>query len=168
MSLKNQSPAKTGLNSFNTMKDCVFCLIVEGKIPAAKIWENDEFLAFLDNRPNTKGMTLVIPKKHYDSYVFRMENKPYQNFFLAAKEVANLLERAFNIPRVIMVMEGLGVNHAHVKLYPVHGLKEDFELMEPEETIFFEEFSGYTTTLSGPPVELEELEKLASEIRKHN
>jgi len=60
------------------MENCVFCSIVSGKIPVAKIWEDEKFLAFLDNRPNTPGMTLVIPKQHYDSYIFNLED----DFFL--------------------------------------------------------------------------------------
>jgi histidine triad (HIT) family protein len=150
------------------MDDCIFCLIASGQIPAAKIWEDDNFLAFLDNRPNTKGMTLVISKEHHDSYVFKMDQEKYQQFFLAAKKVANLLERALTVPRVIMVMEGLGVNHAHLKLYPVYGLRHDSEAIESQEKVFFKEFPGYATTISGPLVKLEKLEELASEIRKHN
>ena len=45
------------------MKDCIFCKIAEGKIPCHKVYEDEEFLAFLDINPNTRGMTLVIPKK---------------------------------------------------------------------------------------------------------
>ena len=45
--------------------DCIFCKIVEGKIPSRKISETEKSLAFLDAFPLTKGHTLVIPKKHY-------------------------------------------------------------------------------------------------------
>ncbi|RLI27393.1 hypothetical protein DRO58_04415, partial [Candidatus Bathyarchaeota archaeon] len=47
----------------------MFCEIVEGKSDSAKIWEDEEFLAILDVNPNVKGMTLVLTKKHYDSYI---------------------------------------------------------------------------------------------------
>lgn len=150
------------------MKDCIFCLIVQGEIPAAKIWADDHFLAFLDNRPNTRGMTLVIPKEHHPSYVFDLEDDFYQSYFLAVKKVARLLEKALNVPRVIMTMEGLGVDHAHIKLYPVYGLGEKFEAHESEQKVFFEKFPGYTTTQPGPPADPEELQKLAEEIRRHN
>lgn len=45
------------------MEDCIFCKIVNGEVDSAKIWENKDFLAILDIKPNTKGMTLVLPKK---------------------------------------------------------------------------------------------------------
>jgi diadenosine tetraphosphate (Ap4A) HIT family hydrolase len=56
------------------MTDCIFCAIAEGKSPAFKIWENDEFMAFLDLFPNTKGQSLVIPKKHYESDLFLVDD----------------------------------------------------------------------------------------------
>lgn len=62
-------------------QDCVFCKIVAGEIDSAKIWEDDEFLAILDIMPNTKGMTLVLTKKHYDSYAFDMPEDVYLRFF---------------------------------------------------------------------------------------
>jgi len=46
------------------MDSCVFCKIVKGEMPCAKIWEDDNFIAFLDIKPATKGMTLLIPKIH--------------------------------------------------------------------------------------------------------
>lgn len=150
------------------MKDCIFCAIARREIPAAKIWEDDNFLAFLDNRPNTRGMTLVIPKEHHPSYVFDLEDDLYRNYFLAVKKVVRLLEKALDVPRVIMTMEGLGVDHAHLKLYPVYGLGEKFEVHEAEKEVFFEKFPGYTTTQPGPPADLEELQKLAEEIRRYN
>ncbi|MFH1511410.1 MAG: HIT domain-containing protein, partial [Candidatus Woesearchaeota archaeon] len=49
------------------MSDCIFCKIVEGKIPSSKVFENSNFLAFLDFSPVSKGHTLLIPKKHYET-----------------------------------------------------------------------------------------------------
>ena len=119
------------------MEDCVFCKIVKGEIDAAQIWEDKEFLAFLDINPNTKGMTLVITKEHYDSYVFDMPNDIYQRLMLASKKVAKILEKGLNVKRVAMVMEGLGLNHAHIKLYPLYGLNKKYEEIFAEERKFF-------------------------------
>ena len=47
------------------MTDCIFCKVVAGEIPAHKLYEDDDFLAFLDIRPVNKGHCLVVPKKHY-------------------------------------------------------------------------------------------------------
>lgn len=111
------------------MKDCVFCKIVKGEIDSVKIWEDDEFLTILDINPNTKGMTLVLTKHHYDSYAFDMPDDVYQRFMAASKKVARILEKGLNVKRVAMVMEGMGINHAHIKLYPLHGITEKFKEM---------------------------------------
>lgn len=149
------------------MEDCVFCKIVRGQIPSARIWENDEFLAFLDAFPNTPGMALVVSKEHHRSDVFELEDDFLKRYFLAVKEVVQLLKKALAAKRVALVMEGLGVNHAHFKLYPMHGLKSDFGDGEAKDEIFFQNYPGYITTLSGPPADPEELQQLAARIRRH-
>ena len=95
-------------------EDCIFCKIIKGQIPSAQIWEDEEFLAILDISPNTRGMTLVLAKSHHDSDVFGMPDDVYQKFWLAAKKVVKLLEKALAVQRVAAVMEGMGVNHAHI------------------------------------------------------
>jgi len=101
------------------MEECVFCKIIKGEIDSAKIWENNEFLAILDIAPVVKGMTIVMPKKHYSSRIFEMSEPAYKDFLLAVKKTANLLKQKFNAKRVFMIVEGLDVNHAHIKLYPI-------------------------------------------------
>lgn len=145
---------------------CIFCKIVKGEIPCAKIWEDNDFLAILDINPNTKGMTLLLTKKHFSSYAFEMDDEFYAKFMLAAKKVAKILEKGLNVKRVALVMEGMGIDHAHIKLYPLHGLKDKFEEIIPNERIYFEKYQGYITTLLGPQADFSELKKLASEIRK--
>ncbi len=148
------------------MEDCIFCKIIKGEIPCAKIWEDENFLAILDAFPNTKGMTLVMPKNHHDSYIFSMSDDTYQKFFLAVKNVSLLLEKALDVKRVAVVVEGLGVNHAHIKLYPIYGLEKEFEETWAKDRIYFERYEGYISTQLGPQANREELNKLAEEIRK--
>ncbi|MFC1766522.1 HIT family protein [Planctomycetota bacterium] len=45
--------------------DCIFCKIVAGEIPAARLYENDQVLSFLDIGPLSEGHALVIPKDHF-------------------------------------------------------------------------------------------------------
>jgi histidine triad (HIT) family protein len=130
-------------------EDCIFCKISGGEIPSYKIWENEKFFAILDIFPNTKGMTLIIPKEHYDSYAFDMPDEVYSEFTLAAKKVGKLLDEKLKVRRTALVMEGMGVNHAHIKLYPMHGLGEGFNPMVPDEKVFFETYEGYLTTKIG-------------------
>lgn len=148
------------------MENCIFCKIVKGEIPSAKIWENENFIAILDKFPNVKGMTLIVPKKHFDSYVFDMNNNDYEKIMLAAKEVAKLLDEKLSVKRTALVMEGLGVNHAHIKLYPIYGLDEKFKETWAKDKIFFEKYEGYISTQLGPELTIEELNKIAEEIKE--
>ncbi|HTZ42156.1 MAG TPA: HIT domain-containing protein [Candidatus Omnitrophota bacterium] len=146
------------------MENCIFCKIVKGEIPSAKIWEDKEFIAILDKSPNVNGMTLVMPKKHFDSNATDMPDKEYTDLMLAVKKVAKLLEKKLNVKRVAIVMEGLGVNHVHIKLYPLYGLEKKFEETWAKEKKFFERYEGYISTHLGPEKSLEELNKIAKKI----
>ena len=143
------------------MADCIFCKIVKGELPSAKIWEDKDFLAILDIMPNTKGMALVMTKKHYDSYVFDLPDVVYLELIAASKTVARLLEKALPVKRVSLVAEGMGVNHIHVKLYPMHGVKDKFEETWAKQDVFFDKYEGYISTQLGPKANIEELNKLA-------
>ncbi len=146
------------------MDDCLFCKIVRGDIPSVKIWEDGDFIAILDAFPNTKGATLVISKKHFDSYAVDMDDEIYTKFFLAGKKVSKLLEKGLDVKRVGIVMEGTGVNHAHLKLYPMHGLTQKFGDTFENEKQFFETYPGYLMTKSGEQWSMEKLNEVANEI----
>jgi histidine triad (HIT) family protein len=141
--------------------DCIFCKIVRGEIPSAKIWEDKKHIAILDIFPNTKGMTLVIPKVHHDSYAFDMPDKAYSDLMLASKKVAKLLDKRLKINRTAMVMEGMGVNHVHIKLYPMHGIDKKFKEMWAKDERYFDTYPGYIMTVLGPKADDKELAKLA-------
>lgn len=143
---------------------CIFCKIVSKRIPSAQIWENDEFLSILDINPNTRGMALVLTKTHYPSYAFAMPEDGYGRFMTAARLVAGKLERGLGVHRVAFVMEGMGVDHAHLKLYPLHGLEKEFRVIEAPERIYFETYSGYLTTQLGPQADMAALAALAEKI----
>lgn len=148
------------------MKDCTFCKIAEGSLESAKIWEDELFIAVFDVNPNTKGMTLLLSKEHYDSYIFDMPSEIYTKFMLAGREVADTLEKGLGVKRVALVMEGMGINHAHLKFYPLHGVKQKFKEMWGRKRIFCKTYKGYITTQLGPPADLGQLKKFAKEIRK--
>ena len=130
-----------------------------------KIWEDEKFVAILDVNPNTKGMTLVLTKEHYDSYAFDMPVELYSEFMMVSRRVAKILEKGLKVARVSMVMEGMGINHAHIKLYPLHGVNDKFKEMWAKERIYFEKYEGYLSTQLGPQADLKELKKLAEEIK---
>ncbi len=147
-------------------KDCLFCKIVKGEVPSYKIWEDKKHIAILDIFPNTKGMTLIIPKEHYDSYAFDMPDKPYSDIMLATKKVSKILDKKLKVTRTAMVMEGMGVNHIHIKLYPMHGLSKHFKEMWCKDERYFDTYQGYLSTVLGPKADAKELEKLAKKLRE--
>jgi len=130
------------------MTNCIFCKIISGEIPSIKIWEDEKHLAILDKFPNSEGQTLVIPKKHFNSKVTEMPDENYEELMIVVKKIAKVLEEKLNVERVAIIIEGLGVNHIHIKLYPLHNIKE-----------------GYITTQLGPEKSIEELNKIAEKIK---
>ena len=152
-------------------KDCIFCKIVSGEISTPGIfWESDTHLAMLSINPNTEGFTVVIPKDHYDSDIMLMDDEPLQALILAAKEVAGILVDAFgDVGRVGVMMEGLGVNHAHVKLFPMHNTKElkggKWKSFDTDKEFWFDEFEGWMSSGPGPLANDEDLKRLAQKIK---
>jgi len=134
---------------------------------SVRIWEDKDFIAILDINPNTRGVTLVMPKAHHDSYAFDMPEKDYSKLMAASRKVAKILEKGLKVRRVAMVMEGLGINHVHIKLYPLHGLDQKFQEMWGKDKIFFNKYEGYISTQIGPRVPIEELKILAKKLNTH-
>ena len=96
----------------------IFTKIIEGEIPAYKIAEDENHLAFLDAMPLVKGHTLVIPKKETD-FIFDLENEDFKNLWSFAQTVAKKLEKAYPSQRIAVAVVGLEVPHAHIHLIPI-------------------------------------------------
>ncbi len=101
----------------------VFSKIISGEIPAYKIAEDDQFLAFLDISPMSKGHTLVITKDEYD-YVFDIEDDVIGEYMLFTKKVAKAIKAAIPCIKVGMSVVGLEVPHAHIHLIPINSVAE--------------------------------------------
>ncbi len=97
------------------MSDCIFCKIAKGEIPSHKVYEDKEFLAFLDINPVNPGHCLVIPKKHY-RWVWDVEN--IDEYYKFVGKVANAIRKAFGIEQIASVIWGEEIPHAHVWLIP--------------------------------------------------
>lgn len=100
--------------------NCIFCKIVKGDIPSFKVWENDSFLAILDINPNVEGATVLISKEHYTSNFLSLPETVICDFTKAAKAVSEVLTKGLGAERVMLVAEGMDVDHAHLKLYPMN------------------------------------------------
>lgn len=101
----------------------IFSRIVAGEIPAHKIAETDDYLAFLDVMPTTMGHTLVIPKKEVD-YLFNLDDELYAGLMAFAKKVAPAIEKAIPCKRIGVAVIGLEVAHAHVHLIPLNSMQD--------------------------------------------
>jgi len=99
-------------------QSCVFCKIVTGEISDYRVWENDNFIAFLDSHPITDAHTLIVPKQHTD-YVFDLSDSEYVALFNVAKIIAPAIKKITKCQKVGLVIEGLGVRHVHLHLIPI-------------------------------------------------
>jgi len=101
----------------------IFTKIINDEIPAYKIAEDENFLAFLDVNPNAKGHTLCIPKQEVNK-IFDLEDDLYEGLMKFSKRIAIALEKAVPCKRVGMAVIGLEVPHAHVHLIPLNDMDE--------------------------------------------
>lgn len=101
----------------------IFTKIINGELPAYKIVEDEQFLAFLDINPNTPGHTLCIPKKEINK-VFDMEEEDYIALMRFSRKVAKALEKTIPCKRIGMSVVGLEVPHVHVHLIPLHEMDD--------------------------------------------
>ncbi|WP_066295059.1 HIT family protein [Bacillus sp. FJAT-29937] len=112
------------------MSNCIFCKIVNGEIPSAKVFENEHVLAFLDISQVTKGHTLVIPKIHTEN-IFEMNAETARNLFEAVPQIANAIKEdceplGMNILQNNGKDAGQEVFHFHFHLIPRYGNGDGF------------------------------------------
>lgn len=101
----------------------IFTKIINGEIPAYKVAEDDNYLAFLDVNPNAKGHTLCIPKQEINK-IFDMEEDHYLGLMKFSRKVAKALEKTVPCKRVGVAVVGLEVPHVHVHLIPLNEMDE--------------------------------------------
>jgi histidine triad (HIT) family protein len=147
------------------MAETIFDKIVDGTIPSRKVWEDDNYLAFLTPFANTPGVTVVIPKVNPGGYVFAVDDEAIVGLMSAAKKVANKIEKALGVSRVAAVFEGEAVPHLHVKLYPMHQMDADRSSF-PKESPFFPAYPGYISTAEGKHMTDEELDAVLARIQE--
>ena len=110
-------------------KDCIFCRIAAGEIPAAKIYEDDLVFAFMDIAPINKGHVLVIPKEHHESSSTIPEEVAGRMFRVASRIGVALRRKldydAFNLHLADGTAAGQVVMHAHLHVVP-RGVEDGF------------------------------------------
>ncbi len=147
------------------MKDCIFCKIVTREIPTRIIYEDDKHIAFLTPFPNTDGFTVVATKNHSASYIFDLDDDEYIELLRFAQKVGKMLDKALGTKRTGLIMEGMGVDHAHVKLIPLHGIESDKWLaINSNYPKFYEKYPGYIASHNGPKQSQEDQDKIHKQI----
>ncbi|MEQ1499908.1 MAG: HIT domain-containing protein [Parcubacteria group bacterium] len=109
------------------MENCIFCKIVRGEIPSYKVYEDENFFAFLDINPQSPGHVQVIPKDHY-RWVWDVPNAG--EYFEVVKKIAKAQQKAFDTDWILSKIVGDEVTHAHIWVFPnreVEGNAKDFE-----------------------------------------
>ena len=123
----------------------IFSKIACGEIPCYKIAEDEEFYAFLDIHPFTKGHTLVIPKAETD-YLFDIEDETLGRMMVFAKKIAVAIKKAIPCKRIAVAVLGLEVPHAHIHLFPI--MKEsDVHFGNPKLKLTAEEFISIASNI---------------------
>jgi histidine triad (HIT) family protein len=146
--------------------NCLFCNIVNGEHPSWIIWEDPHHIAFLTPYPNTPGFTVVATKQHLDSNIFNLPNHELHSLIDAAGMVSKLLNTTLDVKRSALIAEGMGINHAHIKLVPLYGIPEgDWEPINSTMDITFTTYPGYVSSHDGPRAENSELDRIANLIR---
>jgi histidine triad (HIT) family protein len=110
-----------------TELDCIFCKIAKGEISAYKVYEDDQYLAFLDINPQSPGHTQVITKKHY-RWVW--DTPDTGKYFEVVKKIAKAQRKAFGTDFILSKIIGDEVTHAHIWVFPnsnISGNSKDFE-----------------------------------------
>ncbi|MBI5123180.1 HIT domain-containing protein [Candidatus Roizmanbacteria bacterium] len=149
------------------MENCIFCQIVKGTEPSHKVWEDEEHLAFLSIFPNTEGFTVVIPKKHYSSYLFDLPDDVMNNLMIATKKVGKLLDNKLeDVGRTALIFEGFQIDHVHAKLFPMHGTKmKEWRPISSPINKYFNKYEGYVSSNNYKRADDKNLAALAKKIR---
>ena len=117
----------------------IFSRIIVGEIPCYKIAENEQFFAFLDINPMTKGHTLVIPKQEED-YLFNLDDQTVADMMVFSKKVAAAIEKSVSCLRIGVAVIGLEVPHAHIHLIPINQ-ESDMNFKNPKLKLSPEEMT---------------------------
>ena len=112
------------------MEDCLFCKIVASKVPADKVYEDEEVLAFLDIAPNNLGHTLAIPRKHYETYL-DTPDETLADLSVKVKRIATGVKKATGAEGINIFVNahkaaGQVIPHLHFHIIPRY-LSDDFK-----------------------------------------
>jgi len=123
----------------------IFSRIVTGEIPAHKVAESNDYLAFLDISPLVRGHVLVIPKRETDD-IFDIEDDAYMGMWVFAKIVSQGIRKVFPCLKVGIAVMGLEVAHAHIHLVPINAM-DDMNFARPKLSLPNEEMAAIAESI---------------------
>ena len=104
------------------MSNCIFCKIVEGSLPAYKVYEDEYFLAIVDRYPSAKGHVLILPKRHVLD-LYELNEKEAAMLIPLAQKIAAKIRRGLDIAGLNLIQNngkaaGQVIDHFHLHLVP--------------------------------------------------
>ena len=104
------------------MKDCIFCKIANGEIPAATLYEDQDFRIILDLGPASKGHALILPKAHFGN-LYELPDNLAGKALILAREVTKKMKKVldcdgYNVVQNNGTAAGQTVFHFHIHLIP--------------------------------------------------
>lgn len=134
-------------------KECVFCAIIEGKIPSKRVYEDDNVVAFMDQTQTVPGHVLIVPRQHAPD-LFAVEPDAYAQLMAVTARIARAVKDALHPPALSILQNngraaGQTVDHLHVHILT----------REPHD--------GYRMNWDDRPATPEELERWAADIHAH-
>ncbi|MFD1335639.1 HIT family protein [Oceanobacillus iheyensis] len=124
-------------------EDCIFCKIIQGDIPSAKVYEDEHVYAFLDISQVTKGHTLIIPKEHTKN-IYETSPEVAKELFARVPIIANAIKKSYN-PLGMNVLNNnesaaeQSVFHLHLHLIPRYG---DGDGYSPNWTVHTDDYNS--------------------------
>ena len=127
----------------------IFSQIIAGEIPSHRVYEDEHSFAFLDINPRQEGHTLVVPKREVD-YLFDLPEEDYVALWASSARVATALKAVTGCRRVVVIVLGYEVPHAHIHLIPTNELADvPFPPVDEKAAAMLEETAGRIRTAIG-------------------
>ncbi len=130
---------------------CIFCNIISGEIPSYKVYEDDNFYAFLDISQATYGHTLVVPKQHFEN-LFAMPDFLLEKMLILVRDLASKIKTATNCKGINILNNngeaaGQSVHHFHIHIIPRYD-NDNFSIKAIENKLNNEEFKALLSKIN--------------------
>ena len=119
----------------------IFTKIINGELPGRIVWSDERVAAFLTIAPLTPGHTLVVPRAEVDQWT-DLEPELFAHVMAVSHTIGAALKRAFDAPRVGLIVAGFEVPHAHVHVFPATDMA-DFDFARANPDVPAEELDGH-------------------------